>query len=739
MSYEAAAAHLRENGNGSHLGYEEQTEAIMQDRIFPDTPFLNVWSIWVWFIIAALGNAAEGHSMIPDTFDSEVNLVRETRDGHVAHHVWASAELAEQLVCEGSPENLALAERIIAAVLNCQERDPSDAHYGNYYRTLEKRVVEDLNAVAFVQRYLLPMVIRHADRLTEATRQQLTESLRIGCDEIRRMDVAVTYTNVAAMHALSCCLGGEWLNDEALAQYGYEKLERLVTLTAENGTVYEFNSPIYVEVTIDSLHRLASLTRYVPARIQAQTMLTRLALTTMLRLEPQTGYLTGPHSRATYDTTICAGQPERDMFTDWVKSGVLPEWFLRTTPTQERPLQIKETAYAPWQIATTTFVSHSFTLGTATREISRQTNVLTAHYPIANADRPAVMGSRYLINDTWFGDPERAPDRSEKPRLTDAGKAFVVQDGPRAIAVFAPRTLEHPASLAPASQDKFRTAKLVILWAPRHHVESVFINMEPIQSFPADVPDGAVVTVGIGETWTAIRPLTRSDLGHGAPARIIETDNELALELYNYLGPEKVFWDLERNSRFFRGEPQCGVYVELAERSDYPDVTAFVHAVQSGILKDQSEPPTTAYRDFIPSERVWSIEYTRDNKTLGMAVDLIAWKQVRTWNAQGDLSNPMWESPMAKQNNRGHIEVNDAALACGESPAWLYADSAKQLWVAGYYGNAAAVRLTTPKGTLLIPSMGTGTIVWDNTTITLNALDISSPTVDNPDVKIVMP
>lgn len=421
-----------------------------------------VWLAAYWIPAMAIEPLA-----LPDTFDATEYMVGSSWEGGSYHSVRGSAELAEQLVANGAPEDIALAEKILDAVFACQELHPGDANYGNYFWTKERGVVEDLNSVAFVQRYLLPLAIRHRDRLSEHTRSRLLESIRLGCMAIRRMDVAVTYTNVASMHVLSCCLGGELLKDAELAQYGYDKMARLSAVTAANGAVFEFNSPTYVRVTIDALDRLADLVQDAGTRIRARTMVARLALTTALRLHRPTGYLTGPHSRAGYDLSVCAGEPEAAFVAEWIKEGAVPDWVARAASHTFAPAQIDETAHAGWRIGTTAYLSESFVLGTATREISRQTNPFIAHCRTPGGQVPAVMLTRYLIDDAWFGDPLEPADRDRRPRLVDSGQYLGVQWGPRAIALYAPKTLQHPASLAPVSLDRFRSAKLVIVWTQR--------------------------------------------------------------------------------------------------------------------------------------------------------------------------------------------------------------------------------------------------------------------------------
>jgi len=224
-----------------------------------------------------------------------------------------AAAFAEKLLANGAPEDVALAVKVLDATLACQEMREGARHHGNFLWNREDEAIGDLNSVEFVLRYMIPMMIRHGDRLPADSRERVMGGIEAGLEEIRRMDVAVTYTNIAAMDCANSCLGGELTGDAAIAARGYEKLKALTDLTAQYGTVYEFYSPGYTQVTVDALHRLASLTTDEPTRIRARTMIARLALTTALHVHNATGRLAGPFSRAYHDQVVGATEAESDV------------------------------------------------------------------------------------------------------------------------------------------------------------------------------------------------------------------------------------------------------------------------------------------------------------------------------------------------------------------------------------------------------------------------------------------
>jgi hypothetical protein len=240
-----------------------------------------------------------------------------------------------------------------------------------------------------------------------------------------------------------------------------------------------------------------------------------------------------------------------------------------------------------------------------------------------------------------------------------------------------------------------------------------------------------VVVIGSGGMWCAVRPLTRTDKGRNAPIHLVEKQGDLVLEIYNYLGPKKAFWEMRpRLNPFFQGHPQCGVYIEMAEQSDYPDGKSFAWHVASGTLRDEADLPFTT--DFA-AEHLWTVEYERDGQKLGIEIDLMDWQLKRRWTQDGEQGWPMLESPAARQTVTGEITIGDATLSCGDVAAWLYANPVAKRWVAGYHGQTAApLTLILPDGVVEIEAMGMGTVIWDDGDVTIEAIDLTgTPQITN--------
>jgi hypothetical protein len=213
-------------------------------------------------------------------------------------------------------------------------------------------------------------------------------------------------------------------------------------------------------------------------------------------------------------------------------------------------------------------------------------------------------------------------------------------------------------------------------------------------------------------TQDVVGPLAGRKFGAGARIKLTRF---LMVCIAGYL----VYWGL-----FYKGRPQCGVYVELAEHSAYTDGSAFGKVVASGELHDVTAPAYTYYGE---GERPWTVEYRRDGQALGIEVDLMEWRLKRRWTEQGEPGWPMLESPIAGQNATGRVVVGEAVLECGRAPAWLFASPATGRYVAGYHGQRPApLSLTVPGGRVEVPEMGIGTVVWDNGKVTVEAIGLEN-------------
>lgn len=132
-----------------------------------------------------------------DGFEPVANMVV-NKSG--LHSVRETVRHASRLVEQGGPEELELAGKMIGAVIECQERRQDGPNFGNYRWYKENEVVEDLNGVSFTLSTLIPMMLRHGDRLPEDLRTRVLESVRLGLKP-QSVSSARQAGNIAALDA----------------------------------------------------------------------------------------------------------------------------------------------------------------------------------------------------------------------------------------------------------------------------------------------------------------------------------------------------------------------------------------------------------------------------------------------------------------------------------------------------------------------------------------------------------
>jgi hypothetical protein len=298
----------------------------------------------------------------------------------------------------------------------------------------------------------------------------------------------------------------------------------------------------------------------------------------------------------------------------------------------------------------------------------------------------------------------------------EEGQFFGVQNGAKAIGLYSIGTLQNVTS-----------AKAAFIFTERQHIAEIWVGHRRVRRLPVAVPPGAVVVIASGDALVALWPVVQTDIGRDAPTRLVDAKGDLVLEMYNYLGVQKSFWESRWPGFFFRGRPVCGVYVETAERSAYADGKAFGDAVRAGALSAAIAPFFTYAGS---GERLCTLEYSRAGAHLGLTADIMAWALKRRWTEHGDLLWPMLDAPTARQTDTGKVTVGDATLICGREPAWLFASPATGRYIAGYLGlSPSPVTLAVPGGRVELEAMGAGTLVWDNGRVVVEALGLRAQPV----------
>jgi len=657
---------------------------------------------------------------IPDNelFDPSENMLAVSVDKRIYHRVFLSAEYAVNLVENGTQQSLARAEDVVRAVLECQELDKNNPHHGNFFWEKEEGIVEDLNAVEFVLIRFIPMTLRYSDRISKSLQKKILSAIRIALDEVERVDVGLIYTNIVAQDIVNSILGGQLLAESSYVKRGFNKLRAWQAFIDRNGIPHEYNSPSYNSVTINALSHLVELANDNEVKMIAKLIMIRLGISFGLHLHPKTKRLAGPHCRAYYPFLTFQTSPESDVLDDHINRKQLPKWLTKLVSHRPSKMNIRETSDVQKKISIGTYHSQSFSLGVASREldtqsnryISNQSNVFSVQYTRGNDLTPGIVYSRYLLNDKWVGDYRTTLSRGDRDIFFDEGSFRGIQNGPRSINIYAPKKL--------GAWERCFSAKASLIW--HSDIDEIWINGKDVRELPIEIINTDVIVVGCGDVYVAIRPLSLTNLGGGAPIRIVKHEQYVVLELYNYLGPTKTFWELAHPGAFYQGRTRCGFYAEVVEKSDYSSGADFAAEVARGLLIENFDDPITYNGE---NERLWSVEYRRDNETLGIELDMMQFEIKRMWTHCASDMLPMLDSPIAIQALDGDVKINDSILKCeGEGTRWLVSLPDEHTWIAAFHGpDPSSLILEIPEGRIEIDKLTRGLVTWENGQIQIEA------------------
>ena len=660
---------------------------------------------------------------IPLYYDPACHLVANAIDNGIFHSAWISTEYAVALVESGSPAAIKRAELVIAAVLNCQDTEPLSPHYGNFKWEHEDGAVEDLNAVQFVLVRLIPLLLNYAERLPAPLVEHTKARIKLGLDAIRKIDVSPIYSNIVAQDISNSILGGQLLDEAEYTRRGIAKLRRWLATIDQSGIPHEYNSPTYSLVSIEALHKVADNARGREACMLAQLIITRIGLSIALHLHPATGRLAPPHCRAYYPALVGESPAEAGAFKRMIAQGKLPGWLGLMGEHLPLPMTTRETSDARADTMISSTLDKDFSMGVASSElatqsnrfISSQSNVCGVHYRVDGRAEPGVVFSRYLINDKWLGDYRTTPSRTNDHIFRDEGSFRGVLAGSRAIGLYTSRELD--------AWSRCHSAKAALIWSRADDVDEIWLDDKRVESLPADVPEGALIVVGCGSVYIAVQPLERRKLGPHAPIRILEHRGCLLLEMYNYLGPAKTFWELAQPGAFFQGYAHNGFVMDVLARAEFPSGKAVFAALSEGRIQQKLEEARTFDGG---NRRVWQAAAVHGEQSLGIAVDLMDWQMLGCWANGADIGLPMLDSPIARQSRSGEITLGDTRLETGPGAAWLLHLPAADLVAAAYHGPAKApLTLETPRGQAQIDSLEAGLVVWQRGRVAIDAIGMS--------------
>ncbi|HEY8173084.1 MAG TPA: hypothetical protein VIH21_08340, partial [Dehalococcoidia bacterium] len=531
----------------------------------------------------------EGSRILAALWDDDVAMVR-TSAAEDFHTPRGTLAYAHVLLRAG---DVPRAERAIRSVLALQETRPQDAHYGNFRWRLEELCVRDLNGVEFMLDDLIELTRDCAASMSAEIIADMRRAIALGLAEIERLDVHLSYTNIVLSDIASSVLGGELLGEAHYAERGARRLGEWLEFTSASGAPHEFNSATYAAVDILRLAALAEHTRDPRIALKARIAEERMWLHVAAHYHPGLSQLAGPHSRAYFDGWSGAGgylklvlwrvlgdeslrreTPYAPRTREECHIGVAlatlhcPDYVERWLREKHYPFEARETPSDALGLDITTYMTASYALGTASRsfnageppELWPGFNSLHLYAKRAADPGYGALYVRYIVNDKAPGTGHEPEDHWEE------GQHVGVQHRNRAIVAYAPLPRAAPA----------RSYKLSIRLLGASPEDGVWATDRRIDTWPARIEPEDRVVISFGDTYLALIPLKQTDMGSDAPIELNLVAGTLTLDINNYQGPAKTFWEHRSHSgAFFKGNVRNAFVIEMAAHDDFASVDAF--------------------------------------------------------------------------------------------------------------------------------------------------------------------
>ncbi len=680
---------------------------------------------------------AEGARILAASWDDDVAMVRD-HEAQGFHTPRGTLAYASVLLRAGDAPR---AERAIRSVLALQETRPQDAHYGNFRWLLEDPCVADLNGVEFMLDGLIELAREHVAALSAAVIAEMRTAIALGLAEIDRLDVHPSYTNIVLSDIANTVLGGELLGDAHYIARGTRRLDEWLAFTTASGAPHEFNSATYAAVDILRLAALVEHTRDPRIALKARVAEERLWLHTAAYYHPGLAQLAGPHSRAYFDgwsgaggllklilwrllgddalrrETPYAARTREEGHIDVALAIVhCPDYIESWLREKRYPFEARETPIASFGLDITTYMTESYALGTASRSYAcgeppeQWPGFNSLHLYARKPTHPGygALYVRYIVND-------KAPGTGREPDdLWEEGQHVAAQHRNRAIIAYAPLQ-----RIAPARSNKLSIRMLGV--APE---DEVWVDDRRIDAWPAHVEPEQRVVIAFGDGYAAIIPLAQTDMGSDAPIELNLVDGTLTLDIYNYRGPGKTFWEYRSHGGpFFKGNVRNAFAIETADRAAFASIEAFRTHIAASTISDATN-----------DNHHRTIEYASAGGSVALTYSLWDMSLIERRNDGVTYAPPASRVGAIDGSGPQFVQTTDATTQLGRAtlhaatPHWLIADDEARRYIAINPSNTATpLRLTTPTTEITCDSLPFARIDLDEANNTARIETIGDP------------
>ena len=200
-------------------------------------------------------------------------------------------------------------------------------------------------------------------------------------------------------------------------------------------------------------------------------------------------------------------------------------------------------------------------------------------------------------------------------------------------------------------------------------------------------------------------------MAHDAPMVLDRTEHGLVLDLYNYRGPAKTFWEYRSQSGpFWKGNVRNAFILEVASRAEYADAEAFRRHIGDARVADG-----------VDEDYVREIAYASDGGSVAMRYSLWDMTQLERRFDGAAYAPPMGRAGAVDgggvqwiHTRDSLIELNGATLLARGAAKWLVADPEAGRYAFGHPSeDATPLWLETPRIVVECDEFGFGRVEVD--------------------------
>lgn len=525
---------------------------------------------------------------------SQAHYTPETR--LIGTGVRGAAAYALFLAAGGDPADCREAEKIVAAVVEQQQTDPSSAHFGLFKTSSKAETYTDQNWAAFCGSYLMHIPRAYANRIGEGCQKTIQEALMRACAFIKQRDVTPGYTNIALLSASVLTVAGEIYGATDYLEEGRRKMRELVDHINLTGGFQEYSSPTYYGTNLSALCWMGMFVQDEEIHDLALRIQARLWRTVAAHYHAPTGQLAGPHSRS-YGNILqdYAAASKYYLYKVLDKRFVLGENVHHGGDTTYAGLAALQDVVCP-EDAVAMMVDPDYprtveeTVRTDGRPLGpgyvgpfvQMTTHLTDAYALGTINTGEVWYQRRNLMLYWVGPGKQPAALTERVRQDDAftqdRKASVwgVQQEGSAL------MLHDLSSLSGSTMHAFS----VVLTLEGDPVPQVWVSEKELDALPGQFGGESTMFIRSGDVCIGIRFQAMGLQGKRAqgeiralnPGEIRETDQGRALVLDLYRGEEIAVSDADVNGAF------CAYVMEVCEAGSNREAEAFREKFSRGNL-----------------------------------------------------------------------------------------------------------------------------------------------------------